>query len=36
MNELKEFWKAYSPYSVDFWMYLIFLLGTLIAALIFL
>jgi len=36
MSELKEFWKKYSRYFVDLWMYLFIIVGTIIAAIIFL
>lgn len=36
MKELKEFWKTYHPYFLDLWMYLVIIVGTVIAAFIFL
>ena len=36
MNDLKEFWKTWSPYFLDVWQYLVLILGFLIAAIIFL
>ena len=34
MDELKEFWKRYSPYFVDVWQYLLIIVIFLIAALV--
>jgi hypothetical protein len=34
MNELKQFWKQYSPYFVDVWQYLIIIVIFIIAAIV--
>ena len=36
MDELKELWRKYAPYFVDFWQYLVIIVVFIIAALIFL
>ncbi len=34
MNELKDFWKQYSPYFVDVWQYLIIVIIFIVAAIV--
>lgn len=34
MNDIKEFWKQYSPYFLDIWQYLVILLVVIIAAIV--
>ena len=34
MDELKEFWRTYSPYFVDVWQYLLIIVIFIIAALV--
>lgn len=34
MDDLKEFWKRYSPYFVDVWQYLLIIVIFLVAALV--
>lgn len=36
MKELKEFWKTYAPYFVDFWQYAVIIVLFTVLALIFL